>query len=1652
MLVFLAASTPAGVGRLAASPAGAVTLPPRVCSGQSFGGTIAADEHHPYVMRIPSGANVSVSGVITVTSRDTTGGWQALVNLDPVRSWLAGTYYGAPGSWPESGTYHNGGPTGDVVFDLWGQYGRNVGYQFTFTIDSGPTGPACGGPDVSETAGANPSEPHARDTQSDAGDPVNTLTGNFNVMLPDVAVAGRGPGLAAARSYNSSQAAVDGPFGFGWAWTYGPTLAYDPVAGTATITQESGAHVTFTANGSGDWDAESRVVATLAHNGDGTWTLVRGSTDTLTFDPAGRLTSVADLNGETTTVSYDGAGHATTVANSSGRSLSIGWTGSHITSITDGSTPARTVSYGYNSAGELVSVTDVGGGSFAFGYDAGHRLVTLRDPNQASASPAAVMANTYDSAGRVVAQANRAGKTTVFDYTSIPGATKVTDPDGHVTVDYYQNGLRIQTIRGYGTTSAATWQFEYDPVSLGVTKVTDPEGHVTTAVYDGSGNVLSTTDALGHVTTATYNGFNQPLTTTVGSGSEQVTTTYTYDSRGNPTAISTPLNGSTPATSRTVGFAYSNSAHPGELSTVTDPRGKISTYTYNTAGDRVAVVDPTGDKTTWTTNAVGWVTATVSPRGNTTGANPADYTTSVTYNPYGDPLSTTDPLGHTTSRTYDANRNVTSVTDPAGNVTTTVHDAEDRVTQVNRPGGTSLTTTYTDGGAIKTQADGANGTTTYTYDPLGRVATTTDPVGAITADGYDRAGNLTTVTDPANRTTTRTFNAANQLTAVTYSDGVTPNVTAVAYDSAGRRTSVTQANGINSTWSYDSLGRLTASSDGTSGAVSYGYDLAGNPTSTTYPGSHTVTRGYDDAGRLITSTDWLGNTTTFAYNPDSQPTATDFPGTQADTYSYDRAGSSNTITMGNGASTLASLAYTRDNRSAITGVTQTGLPGPATQTYGYNTLGQLTTTNGATTWEYDPADNLTRTNTTPTQNSLQGFNADNQLCWQAATSGTCAAPPSNGTTFSYDPAGNRTTARTGASDTPHLLLGNVGDKPIVGDWNNDGTTTIGVYRDGIFHFYLKNTNGSGASDVDFQFGQAGDIPVAGDWDGNGTTTIGVYRPSNSTFYLKNSLSAGAADKEVHFGNVGDTPIVGNWDGSPTNKTTTVGVVRGITWYTTNADISGCTVCYPAAEPTHPTWGNGPGGGDQPVVGDWDGNGTTTFGIDRNGTWIESNNNTTPNADIVQTGLDPSGTTGVAGDWDGPVGNDVKAHPGAWYPNGAYYVLHGDSKIQTNAYDQANRLCWTATVDSTVPLSCNTPPPSPTTYGNTTTYTYNPDGLRTTKTTAGTTTSFAWDHTTSTPQLISETTGANTSYYLYGPDGLPYAQITQTGTVTYLHHDQLGSTRLATNPAGAVTGAATYDPYGQPTATTGTLPNLGYAGQYTDPETGYQYLRARYYDPATGQLLTKDPITALTGTPYSYAGNNPLNNTDPTGQFCLGPLCTSNIGPTLALAGGIAGGIACGTTIICGVAVGAGTFALAYTARYAGTNQWNWTDLATTTIVGAATGGLGAGAARIGATTAEAGADVLATPEVENTKLQNVVNDLYKGTTNAERVGTGTTADAVRNEIETGEATGGKFHFAKAEQYSTALSNLIKGGTLSPHDQVVAQSLFDDLQNALGNSP
>jgi RHS repeat-associated protein len=108
---------------------------------------------------------------------------------------------------------------------------------------------------------------------------------------------------------------------------------------------------------------------------------------------------------------------------------------------------------------------------------------------------------------------------------------------------------------------------------------------------------------------------------------------------------------------------------------------------------------------------------------------------------------------------------------------------------------------------------------------------------------------------------------------------------------------------------------------------------------------------------------------------------------------------------------------------------------------------------------------------------------------------------------------------------------------------------------------------------------------------------------------------------------------------------------------------------------------------------------------------------------------------------------------------------------------------------------------------------------------------------------------------------------RSGTTSYYEQDDLNSVTSMSSSAGVLANTYTYDSFGRLVASTGTLTNpFQYTGREFDPETGLNYNRARYYNPATGRFISEDPLGFGGGNPnvYAYVGNNPTNYLDPIG--------------------------------------------------------------------------------------------------------------------------------------------------------------------------------------------
>ena len=162
--------------------------------------------------------------------------------------------------------------------------------------------------------------------------------------------------------------------------------------------------------------------------------------------------------------------------------------------------------------------------------------------------------------------------------------------------------------------------------------------------------------------------------------------------------------------------------------------------------------------------------------------------------------------------------------------------------------------------------------------------------------------------------------------------------------------------------------------------------------------------------------------------------------------------------------------------------------------------------------------------------------------------------------------------------------------------------------------------------------------------------------------------------------------------------------------------------------------------------------------------------------------------------------------------------------------------------------------------------YRSDGLRAWKEVNGVRTYFLY----AGGQLLAELddTGTLKTSYTYGPTGLLNRTNLQTNQETWYLFDPQGNVATRLDASGQVLSTDQYDAWGNLLSGGDTTGPSGYRAQfgyYTDHETGLILCGHRYYDPAAGRWLTRDPIGIAGGlNVYGYCGGDPVSFTDPWG--------------------------------------------------------------------------------------------------------------------------------------------------------------------------------------------
>lgn len=1219
----------------------------------------------------------------------------------------------------------------------------------------------------------------------------------------------------------------------------GRSLSFSYSGGLLTaVTDPANRQVSFTYDTSGNL-----VAATDASGG-----LTR-----FTYDANHFLLTMVDPNGGTVTNGYDGDGRVATQSDPMNRTTAFSYTPTG-TTITD---PRGVVEVQQYDNNELQSLTRGSGtpqaATWSYAYDPDTLgLTSITDPN------GHIWSNTYDASGNLLAAVDPLNRQTTYAYDALNNLTAITDALGVTTSwSYDSTGNLVSVSRPLaGTSQTRQTSFAYGDSSHpgDATSSTDGGGRVSSFSYDTNGDLVTAVDPLGNKTTRAYDAIGR-LTSTVspkgnvpGANASAFTTSYSYD-------------------------AISN------LLVATDPLGHAGVSTYDANRNRTSITDPGGHRTAYTYDADNEVTKVTRPDGSTLGSsydadgnlisqvNGLGNVTNYAYDPLNRVVAMTDGLNRTTSFGYDGAGNRISLTDPAGQVTTKSYDPTNELTGVSYSDGKTPPVSYgydADGRRIS-MSDGT-GTSTYSYDSLDRLTRAVSGSGQSVGYAYDLMGRLTSLTYPNGQAVSRSYDAGGRLTAVADWLGHT---TGFSYDPNGNLVTDSYPNTVQASYVYDAADQLASITDSRSGAPFASYSYSRNPN-----------------GQLTgdLSSGLKQPAQSYSYDQVSR-----LSGVNTSSYAYDAADEVTKVASG------ANLSY--DAASELTGMTRGGVTTSFTYDSRGNRLAGLSPVGTTATYSYDQANRLTGFQTTaPAAGSLISGGGYHSLATRS--DGTAWSwgynvfgQLGNGTTVTYSSSPVQVSGLVGVT---RVAAGNMHSLALRADgsvwaWGYGGNGQLGNGATANSSVPVQVSGLAGA--MALAAGANHGLAVKGDgtvvaWGnnsggelGNGTTVNssipvavlnltgvsavaggGMPNPPGHSLALKSdgTVWAWGNNKQGQLGN-----------GSTSNASTPV-AVKGLTgviaiaaggndsyalkgdgsvwaWGDNSAgQLGNSSAGKTSTTPVQVTISavtSISGGGDFGLAVKSDGS-AWGWGDDATGQLGDGgacgNSCKTP----VQT-KNLSSVAAVSGGYVFSLGVTVAGSVVAWGQNGEGQLGNGTT---------------TASKTPVATTSFGTVKRAPTSAS----YTYDGDGRRGSKTVAGATSPLTWDLVGGFSQLLTD----GTTNYIYGPGGLAVEQIKASGSVLYLHQDQIGSTRLITDGTGAISRSYSYDPFGNLTALTGTQNDtpLGYAGQYTDSESGFSYMRARYYEPLTGQFVTADPMVSMTRRPYAYATNDPLNRIDPTGLY------------------------------------------------------------------------------------------------------------------------------------------------------------------------------------------
>jgi RHS repeat-associated protein len=739
----------------------------------------------------------------------------------------------------------------------------------------------------------------------------------------------------------------------------------------------------------------------------------------------------------------------------------------------------------------------------------------------------------------------------------------------------------------------------------------------------------------------------------------------------------------------------------------------------------------------------------------------------------------------------------------------------------------------------------------------------TEPDGA--SYRFNPNGTLKYLEDVHGNKITAGYSAQNQLVTLTDSNGEYLDLT---YNSKGLLATLADSTGQAETYAYDSSGHLVSYTD-RYGTTTYSYKSGASPAQNNalseiaYADNTHVDFGYDSDGRLIdehrdggqedvawtylnpggyVTTDALGNQDTAYFNVYGAPAETIDPLGNIHYYWYD---SNLNLTKAVG-------------------------PGGVTATFRYDSDGNLTSATDplglTTTFTHDAAHNLTSSTDAKGNTTRYAYDSQNNLLSITYADGTQRQD-------SYNPLGEATEYISASSQA------------IGYTYNALGLLTKASFADGTSFSYTYNTRGAmtGATDqqgnvTTFVYADARnpDLLTEVEYpDGTflkfrynvvGQRTQSVDQTGFTITYLYDALGRlseladGSGIRIVQYSYDAAGSLIQKDMGNGT---------RSVYTYDGDGDLLSITNLAP----------------DHVTVNSFDDYTCDAFGnvltdTSQDGEWIytyDADSELT-HAVFTPNGTDPDGLSAqnIQYVYDA-AGNRVSETT-----NGVTttYVVNNVNEYTSST---TSGLTTNDQYDANGNLIARIKP------GGTTTYTYNPIGELTSQNGPGVAASYKYD---AIGNRISQTVQGVTTNFEIDPAGLGDAvaaysgsgtlldhytygialvsQVSASGAASYYDLNNIGSVIGVTSASGTYINQYTYLPFGGTTTVKAAVSNpFTYVGGLgaQDDRTGLLFMATRYYDVATGQFTSNDPL-GLAGGDINirrYVGNDATSAVDPSGE-------------------------------------------------------------------------------------------------------------------------------------------------------------------------------------------